>query len=448
MMTPFRIFNPAINNCVVSVLPDSIYPISYTSTYTREGALEYTKELAQGGSYLSTGGSFLTGLTVGTDIIDMAYSGSIYSPSDNRIYMSPFGQSTPSYPNWHYVDCDTGTLGTYLSPGGTDTVNGSYVGGAYSPTQNRIYLGPFLQSDPAQAALSNWHYIDCNTGTVGSYTRPPSGRASGYTGGCYSPIQNRIYFTPYSMGQPPADNTGVDDTSKWHYINCDDGTLGRYPNPGNAVSNAYYGSVYSPNQNRIYFVPSAQANQPVWHYINCDDGTVGEYPSPGNAVAGAYWGGVYSPTQDRIYFVPYAQADQAVWHYIDCAFSTGPNMLKSYTNTSTAVANAYQCGVYSPVDNIIYFAPYAQANPATIGTTTALFHYINGSDGTIGYYPNPGNLVNEAFRGGAYSPTENRIYFTIYNESGETPNKVPYYDLQSNAPTSKIFVARAELNNY
>jgi hypothetical protein len=35
-------------------------------------------------------------------------------------------------------------------------------------------------------------------------------------------------------------------------------------------------------------------------------------------VGQAYYGGVYSPSNDRIYFVPYAQADQGGqnWHYI------------------------------------------------------------------------------------------------------------------------------------
>ena len=34
---------------------------------------------------------------------------------------------------------------------------------------------------------------------------------------------------------------------------------------------------------------------------------------------GAYEGGVYSPTQDRVYFVPSRQAPEPVWHYVDGA---------------------------------------------------------------------------------------------------------------------------------
>ena len=37
---------------------------------------------------------------------------------------------------------------------GVTAVSVAYFGGVYSPTQNRIYLVPFLQSNQ-----TNWHYI-------------------------------------------------------------------------------------------------------------------------------------------------------------------------------------------------------------------------------------------------------------------------------------------------
>jgi len=40
------------------------------------------------------------------------------------------------------------------------------------------------------------------------------------------------------------------------------------------------------------------------------------------AVATAYQGGVYSPTQNRIYLVPYNQSNQTNWHYISFIGST------------------------------------------------------------------------------------------------------------------------------
>ena len=42
---------------------------------------------------------------------------------------------------------------------------------------------------------------------------------------------------------------------------------GTYAHGITAVANAYSGGVYSPTQNRIYLVPLAQSNQTNWHYV-------------------------------------------------------------------------------------------------------------------------------------------------------------------------------------
>jgi hypothetical protein len=54
--------------------------------------------------------------------------------------------------NWHYIDCADGTVHAYAH--GVAAEYGTYYGGVYSPTQNRIYLVPF-----GQANETNWHYI-------------------------------------------------------------------------------------------------------------------------------------------------------------------------------------------------------------------------------------------------------------------------------------------------
>jgi len=74
--------------------------------------------------------------------------------------------------------------------------------------------------------------------------------------------------------------------------------------------------VYSPTQNRIYFVPALQSSETNWHYIDCDTGNVVEYSNNVTAVSQAYSSGTYSSTENRIYFVPFQQAPQSVWHYI------------------------------------------------------------------------------------------------------------------------------------
>jgi hypothetical protein len=82
--------------------------------------------------------------------VNGAYVGGVYSPTQNRIYLVPHGQADET--NWDYIDCATGVVTAYAH--GITAVNGAYVGGVYSPTQNRIYLVPH-----GQAPVANWHYI-------------------------------------------------------------------------------------------------------------------------------------------------------------------------------------------------------------------------------------------------------------------------------------------------
>ena len=106
-------------------------------------------------------------------------------------------------------------------------------------------------------------------------------------------------------------------------------SAGTYTHGATAENNAYSGGVYSPTQNRIYFVPAAQADVADWHYVDCATGEVVAYTHGATAENYAYSGGVYSPTQNRIYFVPSAQADVAEWHYIQdfSGVNVSPNLM-------------------------------------------------------------------------------------------------------------------------
>jgi hypothetical protein len=107
----------------------------------------------------------------------------------------------------------------------------------------------------------------------------------------------------------------------------------------------YSGSVYSPSQNRIYFVPRTQGSQSVWHYINCDTGAVVPYTHGATASSDAYASGVYSPSQNRIYFAPRGQGSETDWHYVNC--DTGA--IVAYTHGVFVSGNSpYSGGVYSP----------------------------------------------------------------------------------------------------
>jgi hypothetical protein len=308
------------------------------------------------------------------------YSGGVYSPTQNRIYLVPQGQGNQT--NWHYIDCATGTVIAYAH--GVTAVNNAYSGGVYSPTQNRIYLVPASQGNQ-----TNWHYINCATGTVVAYAHGVTAANGAYSGGVYSPTQNRIYLVPQGQG----------NQTNWHYIDCATGTVVAYPKSGFAVLGASYGGAYSPTQNRIYLAPYAQSNDSRWQYIDCATGNAVDYLHGATAVQYAYFGAVYSPTQNRIYLVPSSQGNQANWHYIDCA--TG-NVV-AYAHGVTAVNGAYYGAVYSPTQNRIYLVPQGQGNQTN-------WHYIDCATGNVVAYAHGVTAVNGAYRGGTYSPTQNRIY--------------------------------------
>jgi hypothetical protein len=216
----------------------------------------------------------------------------------------------------------------------------------------------------------------------------------GYSGGVYSPTQNRIYFVPATQA----------NQTTWHYINCNNGSVVGYTAPP-ISSGAYNGGVYSPTQNRIYLAPFAQSTSSTWHYIDCNTGSVVPYTG---VILGtmAYNGGVYSPIQNRIYFIPFNQSTSTTWHYIDCNTGT----VVGYTAPSL-IAYAYFGGTYSPTQNRIYLSPYSQANLST-------WHYIDCNTGSVVAYTHGiTTAVSGAYSKGVYSPINNRIYFVPYGQS-------------------------------
>jgi hypothetical protein len=192
-----------------------------------------------------------------TTVVTLAYSGAVYSPIQNRIYLVPRNQGPEQY--WHYIDCDNGNVVQYANnlSGDKTALTDAYAGGVYSPTQNRIYFVPQNQGNPLKLY---WHYVDCETGEIVSYLHGQEADviADAYLGGAYSPVDNRIYFSPQDQS----------NQTYWHYVDCDTGEIKRYLNETSAVQDAYWGAVYSPTQNRIYLVPLNQGQLPVLHYIS------------------------------------------------------------------------------------------------------------------------------------------------------------------------------------
>jgi hypothetical protein len=291
------------------------------------------------------------------------------------------------------VDAEPTTYTTQANmEGGNTATTSAYYGAAYSPLQNRIYLTPYNL-----VGVSTWQYIDCSNGSVVAYTHGAT-VAGSYIGAVYSPTQNRIYFIPGIQYAQPI----------WHYVDCATGSVVAYAH-GATVANTYSGGVYSPTQNRIYMCPYQQSTATVWHYIDCSTGSVVAYNHGATVVSQAYYGGGYSPTQNRIYLSPLVQSSATVWHYVDCA--TGS--VVAYTHGATMAINAYIAASYSPTQNRLYFLPYAQ------GTAT-VWHYIDCSNGSLVAYTHGATVGGNGYAGGCYSPTQNRIYLSPLTQSTAT----------------------------
>ena len=364
------------------------------------------------------------------DVVDLKYGGGTgskfgcYCPVNDRFYLIPTANqlNDPSTP-WFYVDCKTGEVVPYYSniepiPILPDSYDSStyleYTGAVYAATLNRIYLVPcFTSVDLDVPGLTFWHYIDCVTGLVVAYEHgvdlnefniPSTVNIYGYMGGCYSPVQNRIYLMP----------TTQFTASQWHYIDCNDGRVVSYEPGLNLDELALYSRAYGEDD------PNEHA-QP-W-----------------------YWGGTYSPTQDRIYLTPFKQAENLTklmllpevahhavkWHYIDCATNT----LGSYDHNLPWTGHTppewsdpeepprgwgtlYMNAIFSPMQNRIYFL----AITADGGGKTEGFHYIDCNTGELVLRKSEDRTVmNKLLFWGnpyaVYSPTSNRIYYSDVNHS-------------------------------
>jgi hypothetical protein len=172
------------------------------------------------------------------------FFGGCYSPTENIIYLTPSGVSDE--PNWYYIDCsgvtDDNLIKSYPHSLSTPPVNDAYGHAVYSPTNNRIYLIPMGQS-----VEFKWHYINCNNRTVVEYdnTRTDLTAYAGnagihaFEGGVYSPIDNRIYIATVFSALFPL----------FKYIECDTNAIVDYYSGNIDVR----GGIFSPTENKIYF---------------------------------------------------------------------------------------------------------------------------------------------------------------------------------------------------
>lgn len=293
------------------------------------------------------------------------YAGSVYSPFEHRVYFVPYNSN-----QIHFVDCASGSI---QSLSATGLVAGAYIGGAYSPSLNRIYFAPYNQT-------GTLHYIDCNTGTVVTYSFNTTGVQ--YMGAVFSPRQNRIYFIANSSA------------TTWIYIDCSNGTVTPYTHGISYQNQSFAGGVYSPVDNRIYLVPFALS--PIWYYIDCNTSSLLSFTSGATIVQGAYIGGVYVPDNNSIYFVPYMQ--RSTLHVYNCTTQT----VSTYSYNGN-----FKCagGVYVPGGRVYFIS--SDVNVPIQYVSTRRNNAIRSLAPAV---------LGESF-GGTYVPSSNTIYLSPYNQN-------------------------------
>lgn len=193
-----------------------------------------------------------------------------YSPIENRLYFIPnvINADENTLTEWKYLNIDTFEIETLnVNLAANDTVEenayGQYT--TYSPLNNRIYLVPM-----GQCKKPTWHYIDCNTGTLVSYTHgidtsdlPEDMRL--FLTFVYSPIKNRIYMVAFPQGEIQ---------TQWYYIVCETGLVAELPGIINGISELVMPTNVSLMQNKIYLFSGDAVNQPGLNkYFDCETET-------------------------------------------------------------------------------------------------------------------------------------------------------------------------------
>jgi hypothetical protein len=135
---------------------------------------------------------------------------------------------------------------------------------------------------------------------------------SAYARGAYAPLLQRIYLAPRTQANPNLSLT------YWHYIDCKRNELIPYEHHidfSNLSNLAYQVAVFSFQNGNIYFIPYRMAIEPYWDYIDGKTVEVKDYQHQLNSdfQCGSYVSGVYAPINEEIYFAPFHQTGE-IWH--------------------------------------------------------------------------------------------------------------------------------------
>ena len=129
---------------------------------------------------------------------------------------------------------------------------GPYESGCVSIPESMLYLYPA----GIQVSEPIWHRIKYDNDTIEEYVHGNDDEIVGYKGGCLSPDTQRSYLLPTQLQI---------DTTFSHYIDhTSNGELVKYNIPPHTPGDI---GIYSPKENRVYFLPRLITPDSVICYI-------------------------------------------------------------------------------------------------------------------------------------------------------------------------------------
>lgn len=230
---------------------------------------------------------------------------------------------------------------------------------------------------------------------------------SAYWGAVYSPKQDKLWFIPHQ-----------NSVSKvWHYMDCRTQKVVAYAHGTSGIhvtDAAYAGGSWDPGTDRIYMHPMAQTT--TLHYIDCASGAVVAYKGfSGLPVRYSVGGGAYDPVNQRVWLPPAVGSTGTHWPYIDTRTAT----TGWYPHGTTGLAsnsNSYSGAVYSPASRKVFFLPLWQVR-------SDLYHYIDCDTLKVCAYSSGASgalsgSTGSSFVGGVYDSYHDRVYLMPFNAKG------------------------------
>ena len=225
---------------------------------------------------------------------------------------------------------------------------------------------------------------------------------NGYYGGVYSPLDNCIYFGPWAQC----------DEREWHYVDLNQGgkVFPYYNQHYKELKPAMFQQcVLSVDESRIYFYPGPKCNG-FFYYLDLRTRTVEKYygikQSRGQI---SYYGGALNIKSNCIFLAPhYPDCNHAItkWHFIDCS----NNSIHSYASEiiEKIERSSYRGAIYCPTNNRVFFIPYREK----LDPELAEWHYVDCETFEVVAYSAESDfdIAPMGYTDAVFCPANNRIY--------------------------------------